>query len=70
MLHDLARCLHEVPFNIGPGETPKLGSTQVLVQNMAELVEKGFDLAVLQKGWCLLGGLGEVGDHRTHRILI
>jgi hypothetical protein len=48
VLHDLARRLYEVSLDAGAGKPGQLGPAQVLVKDMAELMEESLDLAVLE----------------------
>ncbi len=70
VLHDLARCLHEVAFDVGTRESSELGAAQVLMKDVPEFVEEGLDFTVLEQGRRRRRRLGEVCHHCADRVLV
>ena len=67
VLHDLGRCLHEVPLGIGRREPGEPGLGERHVEDVAELVEQRGHLLVAEERWPVAVGFGEVGQDRGHR---
>ena len=70
VLHDLRRQLHEIPRHVHAGEAAQLHAAQTMVQQMAELVKNGLDLAMRQQRRAILAGRRQVAaDQAQMRIL-
>ena len=59
----LARRLDKVPLDVGAGEPGRLCPRAEHVHHVAELVEVGLDLVVVEQRRFVLGRFGKVGHH-------
>jgi peptide/nickel transport system permease protein len=67
VLHDLGRCLNEVPLGVAAGEAGEFRAGEAHVQDVAELVEQRLDLGVLQQRRPIRRWRRHVRDDRGHR---